>query len=327
MLTIYSPSYTLPKLGGIKMKKGRSPNYPAITFEDALARVRRVYSENHNYTSSKEVIAQSLGYTSINGGSLTMIGALKAYDLIESDGDGLRVTANAVSIILLPEEDASCVETINACVFHPDIFKEIREKYTDNILPSDTHLKHYLITTKGYLAKAADGVIRVYRANLEFVNALNEKYNADMKSTALQSKEVSTQQPLLIPLPSKFYGGGQAMPMHDYSSGSTSELSESPNPNQELKFRLSPDSDVRLIFRGEVTQEAVTKLMKLLDLSMDTFPTQASLRAPALEIPIKKLEEKFPSDDDDRLAISRPRNSRTLRTSFIVNLLLKFTQH
>lgn len=280
------------------MKKGRSPNYPSITFEDALLRVRKVYQENHNYSSSKEVVAQSLGYTSINGGSLTMIGALKAYALLESVDDGLKVTENAISIILLPDDDPSRLQCINESIFHPDIFNEIKEKYSDNTLPSDTHLKHFLITSKGYLVKAADGVIRVYRANLEFVNALNEKYNIGMKSTPPQSSESATQQQVFV-LPQKFYGGGQGIPTQAQLFTDTPAASEPTGSNQELKFRLSSDSDVKLIFRGEVTQEAVTKLVKLLELSMDTFPNQADLRATALETPIKKLERNFTAEESN----------------------------
>jgi hypothetical protein len=74
--------------------------------------------------------------------------------------------------------------------------------------------------------------------------------------------------------------------MQDSPFGDASEPASS---NQELKFRLSADSDVKLIFRGDVTQEAVTKLIKLLELSMDTFPTQASL---PITTSINRIEEK-----------------------------------
>jgi hypothetical protein len=40
---------------------------------------------------------------------------------------------------------------------------------------------------------------------------------------------------------------------------------------------------VRVIFSGEVTQEAITKLVVLLEASKDTYPTQDELKQAAAE--------------------------------------------
>lgn len=259
------------------MKKGRSPNYPRITLEDALSKIKRVYEQNHNYTAGKEVVAKSLGYTSINGGSLTMFGALKAYDLLESEGEGLKVSNAAVDLILLPQEDERWYENFNHCLSSPEIFREINEKFDGSALPSDSLIKHFLVSVKGYLEKAASEVIRVYRANIEFANSIGEKYNFSVKPESA-NKDIPSQQPIIIsPSANKFYRGGYARPIQENVFSDKFESNEPTNSNQELKFRLSSDSDVKLIFRGEVTQQAVTKLIKLLELSMDTFPSETDL--------------------------------------------------
>jgi hypothetical protein len=47
-----------------------------------------------------------------------------------------------------------------------------------------------------------------------------------------------------------------------------------------LAFKISRDSEARVIFSGQVTQEAIGKLTALLDLSKDSYPTQAELQPP-----------------------------------------------
>lgn len=54
-------------------------------------------------------------------------------------------------------------------------------------------------------------------------------------------------------------------------------MSEHPAPATDalvLCFNLSPDARVLVHFTGCVTQEAVRKLMHLLDASLDTFPVR-----------------------------------------------------
>lgn len=47
-----------------------------------------------------------------------------------------------------------------------------------------------------------------------------------------------------------------------------------------LAFKISRDSEARVIFKGQVTQEAIEKLSALLDLSKDAYPTKAELEQP-----------------------------------------------
>ena len=45
----------------------------------------------------------------------------------------------------------------------------------------------------------------------------------------------------------------------------------------ELAFKLSKESDARIIIYGDASQEAIKKLRALLELSEDAFPTKAEL--------------------------------------------------
>jgi len=61
------------------MAKIRSPHYPSQTLEEAIQRVEQVYNLEHTHPSPRNVVAQGLGYTSLNGASLSVIATLTRY--------------------------------------------------------------------------------------------------------------------------------------------------------------------------------------------------------------------------------------------------------
>ena len=129
------------------MPKHRSPNCPQITFLEAIEKGRKVYQKEHTHATPNTVVAADLGYTSLNGRSLTQLGALRQYGILEGSGDALRVTDDAVVYFEMddgPEKDAA----IQRMIFAPTLFAELKENLTH--LPSEGNLRHSLIT-KGFL--------------------------------------------------------------------------------------------------------------------------------------------------------------------------------
>lgn len=149
------------------MVKGRSPNYPCLTLSEAIGRVAKVYKTEHTHTAARDVVAKDLGYNTLNGASLTVLGALKRYGLLEDAGDGLRVSANAVALLELDAGDPEHKRAIQAAAYQPSFFSDLKSEYGQT-LPSDSNLRDQLIK-KGFLPKAANEVIRIYHDNLEFV--------------------------------------------------------------------------------------------------------------------------------------------------------------
>jgi hypothetical protein len=178
----------------------RSPNYPSLTLEQAYEKARRVYDQEHTHAAPREVVAQALGYNGLNGSSLSVLGALAAYGLLEKAGTGsLKVSSDAVSVLELDEGHAHRSEALDRLAFTPKLFAELKEKFGTEP-PSDVNLKHYLIQEKGFLPKAAIDVIRVYRANLELV--ANETGHYDGGSDARKgemSPMHQAQQPPIRP--------------------------------------------------------------------------------------------------------------------------------
>jgi len=162
------------------MAKMRSPNYPALTLSESIERIRQVYGAEHTHPASREVLAKDMGYNSLSGASLPILGALRRYTLLVDDTDGqMRVSDDAVAILELPETDSERRNALRRVAFAPDLFADLRDEFGEQ-LPSDANLRHYLIKRK-FLPKAADEVIRIYRENLGLVGIKDEGYNPGME--------------------------------------------------------------------------------------------------------------------------------------------------
>jgi len=171
----------------------RSPNYPSLTLEQACERVRQVYEQEHTHAAPREVVAQALGYNGLNGSSLSVIGALAAYGLLEKAGTGtLKVSPDAVSVLELDEGHPQRCEALERLAFGPKLFADLKERFGET-LPSDVNLKHFLIQEKDFLPKAAMDVIRVYRANLELVTNEVGDYDGVAPDTAKSGETPMTQ--------------------------------------------------------------------------------------------------------------------------------------
>lgn len=173
------------------MAKQRSPNYPGLNIQKAIGKAEVIYRAEHTHPAPRDVIAKHLGYGSLNGSSLTVIGALNHYGLMEAAGDGLKVSDDAVTMFELPAGQAEHREALIRCAFKPQLFAELRSQFGDK-LPSEANLRHALIK-KGFLPGAADGVIRVFRENLEVVGALENGYDEDEESPLPPTQPVPSQ--------------------------------------------------------------------------------------------------------------------------------------
>src|SRR5260370_29869812 len=91
-----------------KKAKDRSPNYPALTFTEALEKAEKIWRQDKTHATPLSVAAQHMGFKSAtSGASAPVFAAMKRYELIEAlDGDEVRVTQNANRIFIFPPDSA-----------------------------------------------------------------------------------------------------------------------------------------------------------------------------------------------------------------------------
>lgn len=236
------------------MAHQRSPNCPQVTFQEVAEKGRLLYQREHTHPANKEVVAQSIGYSGINGRSLSMIGALRQYGIIEGPGEGLRVTEDAVTYFEL-ESGAERAAALSRMLFTPPVFAQIHQEFGDT-LPSEQNLKYYLIK-QGFLPKAAEDVISVYRENIRLVENKPSRYNEDVIATP--DKTSGTPAGVTLSTPPQLVA----------SAGSVHAFSSS-----DYTFPLGKGTFADVRIRGDVTAKSLSLLRSHIELLIDALSDQ-----------------------------------------------------
>ena len=144
----------------------RSPNFPQIPLGEAIDNIRLVYQREGRSKMPRLSAIKPLGYTSINGRSLGILAALRAYGLLEGRGDDVRVSDDAITIINAPVDSAERKEALLRAFEAPPAFGLLRAKGD----ASPDTLKWHLIKSN-FRDDAAERLLRVYLDSKELVNA------------------------------------------------------------------------------------------------------------------------------------------------------------
>jgi hypothetical protein len=256
------------------VKKTRSPNYPRISLRDAIEQVARVYEVEGRQPALDEDIAEILGYNTLNGTSRGVLSALKKYGLLQRDGDGFKVSDDAVAIIELPPADSEHAAAVRRVAFRPTLFVELHEKY-GNDLPNDKHLRHLLIT-KGFNPKTTNEVICVYRDTLEFVSEemadyaeVEDENRPEVKPPVPPVQEQTTEE---------VQRAGSDPVSPTLTGGSIGIRQSTPTPVTVLQLRTSETSEARIELIGDVTQESIDALVSILNIQKLVFPKKKELK-------------------------------------------------
>lgn len=126
------------------MERQRSPSYPSLSLSQAIDLVAKVHKENRTNVISRETAAKDMGYAGLTGRSLTVLGSLTQYGLIEKAGKGdVKVTRRAVEI-LHPIEELHRAEAIIEAAQSPALFRMLHERFPEGV-PSENALRSFLI--------------------------------------------------------------------------------------------------------------------------------------------------------------------------------------
>jgi len=196
------------------MANARSPNYPAIGLQSAIDRAAKIYEKEHTHKAPSDVVAKALGYQGLNGKSLTVLSALKKYGLLEDIGKELKISQDALIILVEPQSSLERAAAIRRAAFAPVLFDEIRKNYGETI-PSDENLRAFLLR-KGFLSSAVDAPIRAYRETIGLVNSLPKEDNSEIPGDEAplgMNSETQTDKPKTPPAKiTPQSGGAMALP-------------------------------------------------------------------------------------------------------------------
>lgn len=241
----------------------RSPAFPMISFEDALTRLKVIYSKDRKANINVDALISHLGYKGGRAGTPgRIIAALKQYNLLDEKASQFRISDNGYKIIVLPEDSQERVTLIKESSLAPAIFQRILAYY-ENELPSDANLTSHLLLTENFNPDSVNNFIKVFRANIDLVDSLSDQDKLKLEEKEEEAKtEINNNQ----------------NPQVKETNPVSNNLNQLILKGESLKFRISRESDVVVTFSGKVTQEGIEKLMVLLDATKDTYPTNEELK-------------------------------------------------
>jgi hypothetical protein len=171
--------------------RSRSPNFPAISLQDALTKVKAIYDKDGRGPVSSAVLLEHLGYgKNLSGSAGRMISALRQYGLLDDmPDDKYRVSERAFHILTLSEASPIRKAAITTSAQKPPIFRDILAAYPDR-LPSDSALRDSLITEKKFNPASVESFIRAFKATVEFAHLAPGAYDPPVDEQGEQGDDV-----------------------------------------------------------------------------------------------------------------------------------------
>lgn len=237
-----------------ELAKQRSPRYPVISLRDAVIKVTAVYRQDYRNKIPKTLVAEHMGYASLNGASLGVISAVSKYGLLEGGSEAMAVSERAVNIIEREFGDPDRVAAVRAAAGEPELFKDVTEAFPGPV--SDSAIRSYLITKKGFLPDGASRFVEAYRETKEYVE-LEDRHGTEAALT--QVAPVPFEPVLPEAKVASMQGQIAALRMAELEDG-----------ERELTAGiLSKDANFRLLVSGKVGVKEIDRLIRKLELDKE----------------------------------------------------------
>jgi hypothetical protein len=228
----------------------RSPSYPQLSLPKAIDLVRLVYAGAHKSAIDSKTVMQLMNYSPGSGRALAVVGALKQYGLLEGRDESIRVTQLALSI-LEPLNENEKIQSLMDAATKPDLFADLDREFGDSI-PSEAVIRSIAIRKHGFTNSGADNVVKSYLETMRFIK--------NTESTVLGSDEPESESAMDSEI---------SRPM-SYSQEARGGKQE-PVSSNTLQFPISKDTTARVEFFGEISSDAIRRLIKHLELAIDIY--------------------------------------------------------
>lgn len=226
---------------GDKKRRKRSPNYPAIELESAVARLKVLHDSAKMHPLPAAAVHKLWGYE-VSSGNLC-IAALKAYGLVETTGSGekrkVQVSDRGRRIAL---DSSNKNDLLQKAAVTPMIHAELWKKYQKGGLPPNATIQEYLVFER-------DG----NRFNEDVVAGFIERFRKTISFAKLDSSGILEKETL--------DGSSSFEPPH----GNTEEC-QPMQPTKTLPLPvLEADGSIQIVHIPHLSEKAFDFLKSLLD--------------------------------------------------------------
>lgn len=182
-----------------KDKRKRSPNHPAVNLEQAIKRAEELFRHDNTHQVPIDLLHERWGGLAKMGGYLLqLVAALKAYGLLELEGQKenrkIRVSPLAVKIIENHPERESFIQQ---AALEPHIYSEIWNRYKGVGLPKEDVLDRSLRWGEEFLdfrfenKEARELLIKNFTETIKFAKL---DPNAEVKPPTIGEGEIAEPQ-------------------------------------------------------------------------------------------------------------------------------------
>jgi hypothetical protein len=120
--------------------------------------------------ANREVVAKSLGYTSLNGKSNRAIAALIHFGLLEKSGNAAVRISDLGKQVLMPRDEREARAALVHAARNPSLYQRLFERFGGHGLPA--LLPNILVREYGVLPGSSDEVARIFRETVEYAGLL-----------------------------------------------------------------------------------------------------------------------------------------------------------
>lgn len=174
----------------------RSPSYPSMSLERAIQAVRKIEDKYRSSPVDRTDGAKLIGFSSLSGPANQALSALTSYGLVERAGKGeMRVTPRAKAI-LHPNHDAEKKQALLAAALEPQLYRDLRERFSDVALPPEDGVVSYL-NRQNFNANAIRPAAKAFLDTLSYLEeaGANDSHGANGHG-ARESKPPENKSPL-----------------------------------------------------------------------------------------------------------------------------------
>jgi hypothetical protein len=157
-----------------KQSRLRSPNYPAVSLPEAVARVGALIEKDGKAGAPPDAAAKHIGFSGAHGTARTVLSALKKFGLTTEQRGRVVPTQLAIDIVNFPSDSPRSKAAKQTAVLGPLIYKQLVDRYEDaGNMPSPESLRPELIADMGFNPKAVDAFIKDFYVSLEYAGLLD----------------------------------------------------------------------------------------------------------------------------------------------------------
>lgn len=245
----------------MKQTKPRSPKYPSIGLDRAVAFAKEIYAHENKNAAPTTVVLGHMGYAARSGAGFTAMAALRSFGLIEGRHGECRLSDRGLDVAIAEPGSEKYVNALRQAALSPDIHRDIWEKY-DRSLPSDSTLRYYLERDRGFTLRAIKQFIPQFRSTLEFAGIGPGEDVSDPKELHSTPIESRNEQERALPKV-------------------VSELAKTTSPSEQDRATFPLDEGVAVLaWPREISSESFEDLVGWIEVALRKIARSAGTEYP-----------------------------------------------